>query len=120
MLNSAQKRVKRAARVRTQLKRVAGQRPRLSVHRSSKNISAQVIDDVQGVTLVAASTLEAELKKKLDKGSDVAAATAVGELLAKRAKKAGVEDVVFDRGAYLFHGRVKALADAARDGGIKF
>jgi len=106
----------RAARVRRRLKKNANGRPRLSVHRSNKNISAQVIDDVKGVTVVAASTLE-DAKTK---GSDMDAATRIGKLIAERATKAGVNEVVFDRGSYLFHGRVKALADAAREGGLKF
>ncbi len=95
-------------------------RPRLSVYRSGKQIYAQVIDDVRGVTLVAASTVEAELKDKLKSGSTVLAATEVGKLVAARAKKAGVAKVVFDRGRYLYHGRVKALADGAREGGLVF
>ncbi len=107
---------KRAARVRLRLKKLAGGRPRLSVHRSSKNIYAQVIDDARGVTLAHASTLEA----KDAKGSDKEAAARVGELIAKRALDKGVKDVVFDRGGYLFHGRVKALADAAREAGLNF
>ena len=106
----------RAARVRRRLKKNANGRPRLSVHRSNKNISAQVIDDLKGVTIVAASTLE-DAKTK---GSDTEAATRIGKLIAERATKAGVSEVVFDRGSYLFHGRVKALADAAREGGLKF
>jgi large subunit ribosomal protein L18 len=101
------------------LKRANG-RPRLSVFRSSKHIYAQVIDDAEGRTLVAASSLEKELKGKLKTGADKSAAAEVGRLLAKRAVEAGVAEVVFDRGAYLFHGRVKALADAAREGGLKF
>ncbi len=108
----------RAARVRRRLKKNANGRPRLSVFRSGKNISAQIIDDLNGVTLASASSLEKTMKKS--KGSDVASASAVGKLIGERAKKAGVEDVVFDRGAYLFHGRVKALADAAREAGLKF
>jgi large subunit ribosomal protein L18 len=92
----------------------------LSVFRSSKQIYAQVIDDAHGVTLAAASTLDASLKSGLKTGADVAAATAVGKLVAERAKAAGVSTVVFDRGAYMFHGRVKALADAAREGGLEF
>jgi large subunit ribosomal protein L18 len=106
---------RRAQRVRRRLKKNNNGRPRLSVFRSSKNIYAQIIDDAAGVTLASASTLEAK-----GKGSDVAAATTVGKLIAERAKKAKVEDVVFDRGGYLFHGRVKALADAAREAGLKF
>ncbi|MDZ5697591.1 MULTISPECIES: 50S ribosomal protein L18 [Phyllobacteriaceae] len=111
---------RRAGRVRRKVKAVANGRPRLSVYRSSKNIYAQVIDDVKGHTLAAASTLEKDLRGKLKTGADVSAATEIGKLIAERAKKAGVENVVFDRGAYLYHGRVKALADAAREGGLSF
>ena len=111
---------RRAARVRRQLKKVAGDRPRLSVYRSSKNIYAQVIDDAKGHTLAAASTLEKDVKSGIKTGADVAAAAAVGKLLAERASKAGVKEVIFDRGAFLYHGRVKALAEAARDGGLSF
>jgi large subunit ribosomal protein L18 len=92
----------------------------LSVFRSSKQIYAQVIDDAHGVTLAAASTLDASLKGALKTGADKDAATAVGKLVAERAKAAGVSKVVFDRGAYMYHGRVKALADAAREGGLEF
>ena len=109
----------RAAR-RRQLKAVANGRPRLSVHRSSKNIYAQIIDDAKGHTLAAASTLEKDLKGSLKTGADTAAAAAVGKLIAERAIKAGVKEVVFDRGAYIYHGRVKALAEAAREGGLSF
>jgi large subunit ribosomal protein L18 len=111
---------RRAVRVRRQIKKVAGDRPRLSVHRSSKHIYAQIIDDAKGHTLAAASTLETDLKGSLKTGADIAAAAAVGKLIAERAVKAGVKDVVFDRGAYHYHGRVKALADAAREGGLSF
>ena len=111
---------RRAARVRRQIKKVAGERPRLSVHRSSLHIYAQIIDDVKGHTLAAASTLEADLKGSLKTGADTAAAAAVGKLLAERAGKAGVKEVVFDRGPYIYHGRVKALAEAAREGGLSF
>jgi large subunit ribosomal protein L18 len=104
---------------RTLLKNSAG-RPRLSVHRSSKHIYAQVIDDAAGRTLVAASTLDKELKAQLKSGADKAAAANVGKLIAERAVKAGVKEVVFDRGGYMFHGRIKALADAAREGGLSF
>ena len=97
---------------------MAAGRPRLSVHRSSKNISVQLIDDVKGVTLAAASTLEKELG--LVGKNNIAAATKLGAEIASRAKKAGVTDVYFDRGGFLFHGRVKALADAAREGGLNF
>lgn len=111
---------RRAARVRRQLKSVANGRPRLSVHRSSKNIYAQVIDDVRGVTIAAASTLDGDLKSSLKTGADQTAAAAVGKLVAERAAKAGIKDVVFDRGSFIFHGRVKALADAAREAGLSF
>jgi large subunit ribosomal protein L18 len=112
--------VRRANRVRRQIKAVANGRPRLSVHRSSKNIYAQIIDDVAGKTLAAASTLDGGLKGSLKTGADVAAAAAVGKLVAERAVKAGVKDVVFDRGAFIYHGRIKALAEAAREGGLNF
>ncbi|MFN7024845.1 MAG: 50S ribosomal protein L18 [Pseudorhizobium sp.] len=111
---------KRASRVRRQIKAVANGRPRLSVHRSSKNIYVQVIDDVAGRTLAAASTLDADLRSKLKTGADVEAASAVGKLVAERATKAGVKEVVFDRGAFIYHGRIKALAEAAREGGLSF
>ena len=107
---------RRAQRVRGRLKKHSAGRPRLSVFRSSKNISVQIIDDASGVTLASASTLE----DKKAKGSDVAAATRIGKLIAERAGKAKIKDVVFDRGPYLYHGRVKALADAAREAGLKF
>jgi large subunit ribosomal protein L18 len=109
---------KRAQRTRTRLRKLANGRPRLSVFRSSKNIYAQVIDDERGVTLAAASTLEGEGKPA--KGADRDAAARVGALVAQRAIEKGVKDVVFDRGGYLFHGRVKALADAAREAGLNF
>jgi large subunit ribosomal protein L18 len=111
---------RRAARVRRQIKKVAGDRPRLSVHRSSKHIYAQIIDDAKGHTLAAASTIDGDLKGGLKTGADAAAAAAVGKLIAERAVKAGVKEVVFDRGPYIYHGRVKALADAAREGGLSF
>ena len=110
----------RRARVRKALKAAGKLRPRLSVFRSAKNIYAQIIDDQKGVTLAAASTLEEGFKKDGKTGADKAAASAIGKLVAERAVKAGVETVVFDRGAYLYHGRVKALADGAREGGLKF
>jgi large subunit ribosomal protein L18 len=112
--------VRRAARVRKQVKKVAGERPRLSVYRSSKNIYAQIIDDAKGHTLAAASTLDKDIKGSLKTGADTSAAVEVGKLIAERAKKAGVSQVVFDRGPYIYHGRVKALADAAREGGLSF
>lgn len=116
--NSRQKMQNRAARVRRRLRKNNDGRPRLSVFRSSKNISAQIIDDLNGVTLASASTLEK--KSGTEKGSNVDAANTIGKLIAERAKKAGIDSVVFDRGAYLFHGRVKALAEAAREAGLKF
>lgn len=120
MANINQKLANRRARVRRAVKAAANGRPRLSIHRSSENIYAQVIDDVKGVTLAAASTLEKDVKGSLKTGADKAAAAVVGKLVAERAVKAGVTEVVFDRGSFLFHGRVKALADAAREGGLKF
>ncbi|WP_018184920.1 50S ribosomal protein L18 [Kaistia granuli] len=111
---------RRAARVRRALRKVANGRPRLSVYRSSEHIYAQVIDDAEGRTLASASTLEKDLRGSLKTGADKAAAEAVGKLVAERAKAAGVTQVVFDRGGYLFHGRVKALADGAREGGLDF
>ncbi|WP_428029861.1 50S ribosomal protein L18 [Ancylobacter sp.] len=111
---------RRKARVRRALRTTANGRPRLSVHRSSKHIYAQVIDDARGVTLASASTLEKTLRESLKTGADVAAAQAIGKLVAERAVAAGVKDVVFDRGAFIYHGRVKALAEAAREGGLNF
>ena len=111
---------RRQRRNRFALRAKGGQRPRLSVFRSSKHIYAQIIDDQKGTTLAAASSLEAGLKSQLKTGADVAAAQAVGKLIAERAASAGITQVVFDRGGYLFHGRVKALADAAREGGLSF
>ncbi len=111
---------RRAQRVRRQIKKVAGERLRLSVFRSSKNIHAQIIDDAKGHTVASASTLEKDIKGSIKTGADVAAATAVGKLIAERASKAGVTNVVFDRGPYIYHGRVKALADAAREAGLSF
>ena len=110
---------KRRGRVRNQLRKVAdGSRLRLSVHRSSKNISAQIIDDLKGVTIASASSLEKEFG--VVGKNNVEAAKKIGEGLAKRAKKAGVEDVYFDRGGFVYHGKVQALAEAARAGGLKF
>jgi len=111
---------RRRQRVRFKLRQAANGRPRLSVFRSSRHIYAQIIDDAAGRTLAAASSLDAGLRSELKTGADKAAAGAVGKLIAERAKSAGVARVVFDRGGYLFHGRVKALADAARDGGLEF
>jgi large subunit ribosomal protein L18 len=112
--------LRRRQRVRANLRRLANGRPRLSVFRSSRHIYAQIIDDAAGRTLAAASSLDAGLRASLAKGADIAAAQAVGKLIAERAKAAGIERVVFDRGAYMYHGRVKALADAAREGGMDF
>jgi large subunit ribosomal protein L18 len=112
--------VRRQERNRFLLRKKAGGRPRLSVFRSSKHIYAQIIDDQKGTTLVAASSLEKDLKSGLKTGADVAAAAQVGKLIAERATKAGITEVVFDRGGYIYHGRVKALADAAREGGLSF
>lgn len=111
---------RRVARVRRAIKKAANGRPRLSVHRSGANIYAQIIDDVQGVTIAAASTLDKGLRGELKSGANVAAATAVGKLIAQRAVAAGVSLVVFDRGGCLYHGRIKALAEAAREGGLDF
>ncbi len=123
-LTSAQR---RTYRTRNKIRRVnidrvgvRETRPRLSIFRSGKQIYAQVIDDIKGVTVAAASTMEAELKEKLKTGANQEAAAEVGKLVAERAKKAGVEKVVFDRGRFLYHGRVKALADGAREGGLEF
>lgn len=111
---------RRRRRTRLQVTRRRGARPRLSVFRSSKHIYAQVIDDTSGVTLAAASSLDGGLKKKLKTGADVNAAGEVGKMIAERALDAGVKEVVFDRGGYLYHGRVKALARAAREAGLSF
>src|ERR687890_2204144 len=111
---------RRKARVRRAIRKAANGRPRLSVFRSSKQIYAQVIDDERGVTLAAASSLEKDARGKLKTGANIDAAKEVGRLVAERAVAAGVKQVVFDRSGYLFHGRVKALADAAREGGLDF
>src|SRR5437868_1245622 len=111
---------RRKTRVRLQVKRAANGRPRLSVFRSSKHIYAQIIDDVKGATLVAASSMEKEQRTGDKTGANIEAASAVGKLVAERAVKSGIKDVVFDRGKYLYHGRIKALADAAREGGLNF
>ena len=111
---------RRRGRVRGALARAANGRPRLSVFRSSKQIYAQIIDDANGRTLAAASSLEKDLRGKLKTGSNTAAAVEVGKLVAERARAAGVDKVIFDRGGYIYHGRVKALADAARETGLEF
>jgi len=112
--------VRRRATVRRAVKAAANGRVRLSVFRSSKHIYAQVIDDIKGVTLAAASSIEKDLRGNLKTGANVDAAKAVGKLVAQRAMEKGVKSVVFDRGGYLYHGRIKALADAAREGGLSF
>jgi len=112
--------VRRTAKVRRNVRRAAGSRARLSVFRSSKHIYAQVIDDVNGRTLVSASTLEDDVRGDMKTGANIAAAKVVGKKLAERATAKGVKEVVFDRGGYRYHGRVKALADAAREGGLSF
>ena len=111
---------RRKQRVRSQLAKRRAGRPRLSVFRSSKQIYAQIIDDDKGVNLASASSIEIDVKKSLKTGADQAAATEVGKLIAERGTAAGVTKVIFDRGGYLHHGRVKALADAAREGGLSF
>ena len=111
---------RRRARVRRAVKAAAGTRPRLSVYRSSKHIYAQIIDDLKGGTVVAASSMEKTLRDGGKTGANIEAAKAVGKLVAERAADKGVKDVVFDRGRYRYHGRVKALADAAREAGLKF
>jgi large subunit ribosomal protein L18 len=111
---------RRKQRVRTSIRKNAVGRPRLSVFRSSLHIYAQIIDDVSGVTVAAASTIDKELKGKLKTGANLDAAKEVGKLIASRAVAKGVKAVVFDRGGYMYHGRIKALADAAREGGLAF
>ena len=111
---------RRTQRTRLAVKRAANGRPRLSVFRSSKHIYAQIIDDVNGKTLAAASSIEKAMREAGKTGANIDAAKAVGKLVAQRAVEKGVTDVVFDRGRYLYHGRVKALGDAAREAGLKF
>ena len=120
MLSPRELKERRKLRVRRKIQKTYSGRPRLSVFRSNKHIYAQVIDDDKGATLAAASTLDKDLKGEGKSGADRGAAEAVGKLLAERAKAAGVTKVVFDRGGYIYHGRVKALADAAREGGLTF
>jgi large subunit ribosomal protein L18 len=120
MATVADRSVRRRAKVRRHVQRAANGRARLSVFRSSKHIYAQVIDDEKGETVAAASSLEKDMRGALKTGADIAAATAVGKLVAERASAKGVKEVIFDRGGYLYHGRVKALADAAREGGLNF
>ncbi len=120
MANTKQLFERRKTRTRYRLRRFGGVRARLSVFRSGRHIYAQVIDDAEGKTLVAASTLEKDVKAALKTGADKDAAAQVGKVLAARATAAGIKEVVFDRGGYQFHGRIKALADAVRDGGLAF
>ncbi len=120
MSKNAITQARRQARTRRELKEVAYGRPRLSVFRSAKQIYVQVIDDVKGHTVAAASSVEKDIKKDLKTGSDVSAAKMVCKIAAERALKAGVKQVVFDRGSYLYHGRVKAVAEGAREGGLDF
>jgi large subunit ribosomal protein L18 len=120
MSNISGREFRRTGRVRRAVKRRGAGRPRLSVFRSSKHIYAQVIDDAKGETLAAASSVEKDVRAGGKTGANVDAAKAVGKRLAERAKQKGVKAVVFDRGGYLYHGRVKALADAAREGGLEF
>ena len=120
MATVADRTVRRRAKVRRNVRRVAGGRARLSVYRSSKHIYAQVIDDANGRTVASASSLEKEMRGSFKTGANVEAAKAVGQRIAERASAKGVKDVVFDRGGYLYHGRIKALADAAREGGLNF
>jgi large subunit ribosomal protein L18 len=111
---------RRKARIRRSIRARAYGKPRLSVFRSSKQIYAQIIDDEQGATLVAACSLEKDQRTALKTGATVEAAKAIGKLIAERASEKGIKDVVFDRGGYMYHGRVKALADGAREGGLNF
>ena len=111
---------RRTASIRRKIKLAARGRARLSVFRSSKHIHAQLIDDEKGVTVAAASSLEKKMREGAKTGANIEAAKAVGKLIAERAKEKGIKDVVFDRGGYLYHGRIKALADAAREGGLNF
>lgn len=112
--------IRRSQRVRCHVRKRAGDRSRLSIFKSNKHIFAQVIDDANGNTVASASTIDEDVRAKLKNGSNIAAAQAVGKLVAQRAKKQGVKDVVFDRGGALYHGRVRALADAAREAGLAF
>ena len=120
MATVADRTERRTAKVRRNVRRAAGQRARLSVFRSSKHIYAQIIDDFKGETVACASSLEKDMRSALKTGANVEAAKAVGKLVAQRAASKGITQVVFDRGGYLYHGRVKALADAARESGLSF
>src|SRR5215468_5485654 len=120
MATVADRTQRRTAKVRRNVRAAASGRARLSVFRSSKHIYAQVIDDTKGETLASASSMEKDMRGQLKTGANIDAAKAVGKLVAERASAKGVKDVVFDRGGYIFHGRIKALADAAREGGLNF
>lgn len=120
MLSSRELFIRRRNRNRSHLNKVSDGRPRLSVHRSGKNIYAQVIDDAKGVTLVSASTLDKDVRASIKSGANIEAASAIGKIVAERAKKQGISSVVFDRGGFIYHGRVRALADAAREAGLEF
>ncbi len=120
MATVADRTLRRTAKVRRKVRRAAGTRARLTVFRSSQHIYAQVIDDANSQTVVSASSLEKEMRGGLKTGANIEAAKAVGKRLAERATAQGIKEVVFDRGGYLYHGRVKALADAAREGGLNF
>jgi large subunit ribosomal protein L18 len=120
MATVADRTARRTAKVRRNIRRAAGDRARLSIFRSSKHIYAQVIDDGKGETIASASSLEKDMRATLGTGANITAAKAIGKLVAERAAAKGVKDVVFDRGGYLYHGRVKALADAARESGLNF
>jgi large subunit ribosomal protein L18 len=120
MASAKQLYVRRTQRNRSKLRKIGKGRPRLSIFRSGKHIYAQVIDDANGITLAAASSVDKDLRKDLKTGADTSAASQVGKLVAARAVEKGVTDVVFDRGGYRFHGRVKALAEGAREGGLSF
>jgi large subunit ribosomal protein L18 len=120
MATVADRTLRRTAKVRRNVRRAGGERARLSVFRSSKHIYAQLIDDASGRTVVSASSLEKDMRGALKTGANIDAAKAVGKMIAERASAKGIKQVVFDRGGYLYHGRVKALADAAREGGLDF
>ena len=120
MLNARELFERRKGRTRGGLRKRAGGRPRLSVFRSGLQIYAQIIDDTGGTTVAAASTVDKDLRKSLKSGANIEAARAVGKMIAERARDAGVKEVVFDRGGYAYHGRVKALAEAAREAGLRF
>ena len=118
-INKKETAQKRHRRIRTKLSGTI-ETPRLAVYRSTKHIYAQIIDDVKGVTIVSASSIDKDMRKDLAHGGNIESAKAVGEAIAKKALKAGIKDVVFDRGGFLYHGRVAALADAAREAGLNF